>query len=206
MAPEQACGDVDGLDERCDVFGLGAVLCEVLTAAPPYQGKEVGELLRNAARADLADAFERLNVCAADADLVRLARACLSADPADRPRDAGAVAAAITAYLAGVQDRLRKAELERAAAQARAEAAQAKIRAERRARRMTGGAGGDAVAGRDRSRRGRPMVSARPRCSRGERCARGRGTRPEGSRHGARRDGGAGRRHNVRQAGGGVAR
>ena len=132
MAPEQACGDVDGLDERCDVFGLGAVLCEVLTAAPPYQGKEVGELLRNAARADLADAFERLNVCAADADLVRLARACLSADPADRPRDAGAVAAAITAYLAGVQDRLRKAELERAAAQARAEAAQAKIRAERR--------------------------------------------------------------------------
>ena len=32
----------------------------------------------------------------------------------------------MTAYLAGVQERLRKAELERAAAQARAEAAQAK--------------------------------------------------------------------------------
>jgi hypothetical protein len=26
MAPEQARGEVDHLDERCDVFGLGALL------------------------------------------------------------------------------------------------------------------------------------------------------------------------------------
>ena len=38
MAPEQACGDADGLDERSDVFGLGAVLCEILTGAVPVQG------------------------------------------------------------------------------------------------------------------------------------------------------------------------
>ena len=137
MAPEQACGDVEGLDARCDVFGLGAMLCEVLTGSPSYRGRETGELLRKAARADLSDAVARLDACGAEAELLQLAKACLSAEPSERPRDAGAVAAAMTAYLAGVQERLRNAELERAAAQARAEAAQAKTRAERRARRMT---------------------------------------------------------------------
>src|SRR5262249_26476657 len=30
MAPEQARGDVDLVDERADVFGLGAMMCEML--------------------------------------------------------------------------------------------------------------------------------------------------------------------------------
>jgi serine/threonine-protein kinase len=34
MAPEQAGGEVDRLNERSDVFGLGAVLCEILTGKP----------------------------------------------------------------------------------------------------------------------------------------------------------------------------
>ena len=89
MAPEQACGDVDGLDERCDVFGLGAILCEILTGAPPYRGRETGELLRKAARADLTDAFGRLDGMRGGRGFVQLAKACLAAEPADRPRDAG---------------------------------------------------------------------------------------------------------------------
>jgi tetratricopeptide (TPR) repeat protein/serine/threonine protein kinase len=137
MSPEQAQGRIEELDARADVFGLGAVLCEVLTGRPPYAGAAGWRLHQMAATADLADAFARLDSCGADADLIALARDCLAPERARRPRDAGAVAARLAAYLAAVQERLRQAELEKAAAQARAEEARATARAERRARRLT---------------------------------------------------------------------
>jgi serine/threonine-protein kinase len=120
MPPEQAAGDVERLDRRADVFGLGAVLCELLTGRPPYVGRNPEETRRLAANGTLADAFARLDGCGADTELVALAKACLAAEPDDRPKDARAVADALTAYLDGVQERLRRAELDRAAAEVRA--------------------------------------------------------------------------------------
>jgi serine/threonine-protein kinase len=137
MAPEQARGEVERLDERCDVFGLGAVLCEVLTGRPPYTGPSVFVVRERAARADLEEAWERLDQCGADADLVALAKRCLADEPAARPGNAGEVARAVGAHLAEVQQRLGEAERERAAAEARAEEAAARTRLERRARRLT---------------------------------------------------------------------
>jgi serine/threonine-protein kinase len=120
MAPEQASGDTDRLDERADVFALGSILCEVLTGQPAFTGRTVGEIQRKAARGDLADAFGRLAACGADAELAGLTHECLACEPEDRPRNAGAVAERFTAYLAGVQERLRTSELARVEAQARA--------------------------------------------------------------------------------------
>ncbi|MGO9470013.1 MAG: tetratricopeptide repeat protein [Isosphaeraceae bacterium] len=121
MAPEQAGGDVEQVDRRADVFGLGSILCEMLTGQPAYIGRTSQEVMRKALRGDTADAFARLDGCGADAELAALAKDCLACEPQDRPRDAGVVARRMTAYLAGVQERLRLAELAQVEAHARAE-------------------------------------------------------------------------------------
>jgi tetratricopeptide (TPR) repeat protein/tRNA A-37 threonylcarbamoyl transferase component Bud32 len=136
MPPEQARGEAQGLDRRCDVFGLGAILCEVLTGQPPYVATSQ-EVKAQAQMGHLAPARERLAACGADGELIDLAKQCLSAQAEERPADAAAVAAALSAYLAGVQERLRNAELERAAAEARSAEAKATAAAERKARWRT---------------------------------------------------------------------
>lgn len=111
MAPEQARGEIDRVDERCDVFALGSILCEVLTGKPAITGTTSGEIQRKAAHGDLSDAITRLDASGAEADLIALAKECLACEPDDRPRTAASVAERITSYLAGVQERLRSAEL-----------------------------------------------------------------------------------------------
>jgi serine/threonine-protein kinase len=145
MAPEQARGEIDRIDERADVFALGSILCEILTGQPAFVGRSAGEIHRKAALGDLAEAMAALESSGADGELIALARVCLAREAEDRPRHAGAVAERITAYRADVQERLRTAEIARAAEQARAEeaqhtaeAAEAKAKAERQARRLTG--------------------------------------------------------------------
>ncbi|MHC5081598.1 MAG: protein kinase domain-containing protein, partial [Planctomycetota bacterium] len=48
MPPEQASGKVERIDERSDVFALGAMLYKILTHEAPYAGSNVTEVLRKA--------------------------------------------------------------------------------------------------------------------------------------------------------------
>ncbi|HZU38869.1 MAG TPA: tetratricopeptide repeat protein, partial [Gemmataceae bacterium] len=149
MAPEQARGEVQRVDERTDVFGLGGLLCEILTGKPPFPGRAL-DAKRKAQAALMEDAYARLDQYGEDAELIDLAKRCLAPEPADRPRHAGEVARTMTAYQQSVAERLRLAELARAAEEARSreaeataaqerkarEAAQAQTLAERRSRRL----------------------------------------------------------------------
>ena len=113
MSPVQANGDVADIDERSDVYSLGAILCEVLTGAPPYVGKQ-DEILVAAARGRTEDALARLDACGADPELVELTKECLLAAPAARPRHAGVVAKRIHSYSVSVEERAHAARIEAA--------------------------------------------------------------------------------------------
>jgi serine/threonine-protein kinase len=119
LAPERARGRAG--DQRADVFGLGAILCEILTGAPPFGSGALLDQLHQARDGDLGAATAGLARCGADPELIRLAKGCLAVDPADRPADGSAVATRVAEYLAGVQERLRRAEVGRARAETRAE-------------------------------------------------------------------------------------
>jgi hypothetical protein len=139
MPPEQARGEIDGLDERADVFALGAILCEILSGAPPYLETEDESVVVQAARAHLAPARARLAACRADEELVRHCLDCLAPAPQARPASADEVARAIHAYLSGTEERARAAQL--AAAEARIHAVE-----ESKRRRLTVALAGALVA------------------------------------------------------------
>jgi WD40 repeat protein len=133
MPPEQARGEIEKIAEPSDVFSLGAILCEIQTGEPPYRGPCPEIRWEQAKNADLSDAFARLEAGGTDAQLIALTKMCIAAEMADRPNDAGAVAKAVTAHQAEVQEDLRRAELALKEADVRA-------REEHKRRRLTAAA------------------------------------------------------------------
>ena len=84
MPPEQARGDLEKVDERADVFALGAILCETLTGDAPYKPEADQHAVILAAHAKLDPALERIEACTADVELKELCRECLSPAPVAR--------------------------------------------------------------------------------------------------------------------------
>lgn len=121
ISPEQAAGEVGKVDERTDVFGLGALLAVLLTGQPPYLGETFESVRVQAMRGKLDHCFTRLDGCGAEPELVTLCKRCLAFEPADRPRDAVEVAEAVAALRSAAEDRARTAERDKAAADARAQ-------------------------------------------------------------------------------------
>jgi tetratricopeptide (TPR) repeat protein len=112
MPPEQAAGDIRSLDARSDVFGLGAMLCEILTGEPPYNGRNAHDVRLQALRWETSHAFAQLNACGADPELVALCKQCLACKQEDRPANGTAVAQRVADIRQAAEARARQAELE----------------------------------------------------------------------------------------------
>jgi len=137
MAPEQARGDSAKVDERADVFALGAMLLEILTGKPPYPADH--KAILRAARGDLQEPLARLERSGGHPDLIALCNRCLWADREARPRNAAEVVEALTAHRLGVEERAQAAVIAAAEAEVRASE-------ERRRRRLTLALAGTVVA------------------------------------------------------------
>jgi serine/threonine protein kinase/WD40 repeat protein len=99
MSPEQARGDLPAIDERSDVFSLGAILYQVLTGRPPFTGATSDHILENVR----AGKFPPILALVPDAppELAAITERALRREPGERYPDAEALAKEISAYLAG---------------------------------------------------------------------------------------------------------
>ena len=99
MAPEQAMGDSANVTTSVDIYGIGAVLYELLTGRPPFAGKTAFETLEAVVKAEPVpprSANPRL-----DQDLQTIALKCLEKDPAARYASAKDVSSELTRFLEG---------------------------------------------------------------------------------------------------------
>jgi len=96
MAPEQASGPLDLINQQTDIYGLGAILYEVLTGHPPFSGPDTLEVLRRVREeqpsppreqwADVPPALEAICIRA------------LAKSPTDRFASAGELATAVLSW------------------------------------------------------------------------------------------------------------
>jgi serine/threonine protein kinase len=98
MAPEQADGRLDQIDNRTDIYGLGAVLYEILTGHPPFDGQNTEDVLNHVRH--LTPLRPRTRVRETPLPLEAVCLKCLHKRPADRYATTKELAADIQRFLA----------------------------------------------------------------------------------------------------------
>ncbi len=98
MSPEQAGGDLDRLGAWSDVYSLGSTLFCLLTGKPPYEGDDVGEILRRVQRGEFAPP-RRLDP-SIDKALEAICKKAMALKPEDRYSSCRALAEDIERWMA----------------------------------------------------------------------------------------------------------
>lgn len=84
MAPEQVEGDHDRVDERTDVFALGATLYHIITGRPPFQGKNYYNLLMDAMTCQPAPPETLVGQDRVPRELCRITKKAMARSPRER--------------------------------------------------------------------------------------------------------------------------
>ncbi len=112
MPPEQAEGRLADMDERSDVYSLGAILFELLTLRPPVEGQSVDEVITKVISGVLRapSAVERPAAASpVPAELDAIVLKAMARAPADRYAGALALHDEVQLFLEGVKERERRA-------------------------------------------------------------------------------------------------
>jgi eukaryotic-like serine/threonine-protein kinase len=93
MAPEQASGHLEEIDRHTDLYGLGAMMYEILTGHPPFTGVDTHDVLRkvrNESPIPPREIWQKV-----PAALEEICLRALAKNPADRPGSASELARAV---------------------------------------------------------------------------------------------------------------
>lgn len=99
LSPEQAAGNHQALTVRSDVYSLGAVLYQLLTARPPLVGESLQETLAQIREKKVPS--PRLLSARVPGDLETICLKCLEKEPGQRYESARALAADLGRFLEG---------------------------------------------------------------------------------------------------------
>jgi len=99
MSPEQASGHFEDIGKSTDIYGLGAILYELLTGEPPFLGLTASETMRRV-RMEAPVPPGQLNL-RVPRDLERICLQCLEKEPANRYATAAELADDLRRFLLG---------------------------------------------------------------------------------------------------------
>lgn len=99
MPPEQAEGRIDAIDERSDVYSLGAVLYEILTGTTPYTGRGTREILDKVINSTPVPVLN--SAPDVPPPLAMLCEKALQKEPERRYQTAGGLAEEVQRFVAG---------------------------------------------------------------------------------------------------------
>ncbi len=101
MPPEQATGRVDQVDERSDVYALGAILYEILTLEPAFAGSTRAQIQKAVCKGDLVPPGVRAPDRSIPRELEAVVARAMAFRKEDRYPSARALKEDVEAFLAG---------------------------------------------------------------------------------------------------------